>query len=82
MMWWGDGSWGVGSWVAMGLMMVVVLGAGIALAVWAVRDVGSWQGTLTRRPGSTRAEQELAERFARGEVDQAQLTRRADEPER
>ena len=39
MMWWGDGSWSVGSWVAMVLMMVVVLGVVIALGVWA--DLGA-----------------------------------------
>jgi uncharacterized membrane protein len=57
------------------LMMVVALGAVIALGVWAVRGVSSGQGILTRRAGSGRAEQELAERFARGEIDETQFTR-------
>lgn len=75
MMWWGDGSWGVGSWVAMLLMMVVVLGAVIALGVWAVRGVSSGQWALTGQTGPAQAEQELAERFARGEIDETQFTR-------
>ena len=75
MMWWGDGSWSVGSWVAMVLMMVVALGVVIALGVWTVRGVSSGQWTLTRRTGSARAEQELAERFARGEIDETQFAR-------
>jgi putative membrane protein len=57
------------------LMMVVVLGAVIALGVWAVRGVSSGQRTGTRRTGSARAERELAERFARGEIDETQFTR-------
>ena len=75
MMWWGNGSWGVGSWVAMGLMMVVGSGAVIALGVWALRGNRSKHEALPTRSGSARADQELCERFARGEIDEAQFTR-------
>ena len=74
MMIWGNGSWGVGSWVAMGLMMMVGFGAVIALGVWALRGNRSKHETLPRT-GSARADQELAKRFARGEIDEAQFTR-------
>lgn len=57
------------------LMMVVVVGVVIALGVSAVRAFGSGQITSTRRAGSGRADQELAERFARGEIDETQFTR-------
>ena len=75
MMWWGDGSWGFGSWAAMALMMVVVLGAGIVLGVGVIRGFTPGRRTLRQRAGSGLAEQKLAERFARGEIDEAQFTR-------
>ncbi len=75
MMWWGDGSWGPGSWVAMVLMMVVAVVAVAALGVWAVRNLGSGRALPAQRPDSSRAEAELAERFGRGEIDEAQFTR-------
>ena len=75
MMWWSNGRWGLGSWLAMGLMMVIFWAAVISLGVWAVRAVSTGHRALPRRRGPGRAEQELAERYARGEIDEAQLTR-------
>jgi putative membrane protein len=75
MMVWGNGSWSVSTWVAMGLMMMVGFGAVISLGVWALRVDRSGRGALPRRTGSARADQELAERFARGEIDEAQFPR-------
>ena len=51
------------------------LGAVISLLVWAVRAVSTGRPALPRRRGHGRAEQELAERYARGEIDEAQFTR-------
>ena len=72
-----DGSWGVGGWLAMSLMMLVFWGVPIALVVWLIR--GSFRprqadGTTLR----SSAEQVLAERYARGEIDEEEFTRRGE----
>jgi putative membrane protein len=74
MMWWSNGGWGLGTWLAMGLMMVIFWAAAISLVVWVVRAASTGQPALPRRREPGRAEQELAERYARGEIDEAQLT--------
>jgi putative membrane protein len=74
MMWWSNGGWGLGSWLAMGLMMVIFWAAVISLLVWVVRAVSTGHPALPQRRGHRRAEQELAERYARGEIDEAQFT--------
>lgn len=70
MMWfgWGSGSWV--SWLLMSVMMLVFWGGIIALVVWAIRGTG--------RPFEPRndAESILEERFARGEIDEAELDSR------
>jgi putative membrane protein len=77
MMDWNDG-WGVGNWVAMSLMMLVVWGVLIALVVLAVR------GSLRPpRPNSGTspdrdADRLLAERYARGEIDEDEFHRRSE----
>lgn len=73
-----DGSWGVGGWLVMGLMMVAMWGIPIALLVWLiVRGFGSGQSQPreSRRPD---AEETLAERFASGEIDEDEFTRRRE----
>lgn len=75
-MMWGNGtSWGVVGWMMMGLMMVVFWGGAIALTVWIVRR--GLHGARAGGPAAPvdRAGRELAERFARGEIDEAQFTR-------
>ena len=74
MMWWSNGGWGLGTWLTMGLMMVIFWAAVISLLVWAVRAVSTGQRALPRGRGHGRAEEELAERYARGEIDEAQFT--------
>ena len=71
MMWWSNGGWGTGSWLAMGLMMVNFFAAVTSLGV---RAVSTGHPALPQRRGHRRAEQELAERYARGEIDEAQFT--------
>lgn len=75
------GSWGAGGWLAMSLMMLVFWGLLALLAVWLVR-------TLRDRPPraggdelhspTARADEVLAERFARGEIDADEYTRRRE----
>jgi putative membrane protein len=73
-----DGSWGIGGWLAMGLMMVAIWGVPIALLVWLVtRNLGSGQSQGTAPPLAD-AEATLAERFARGEIDEDEFSRRSE----
>jgi putative membrane protein len=84
--------WGWGGWLAMSVMMVLFWGLVIAGIVVLVRYLtGSRQGggatfdtgpTSGARPSSSTgredAEDILAERFARGEIDEDEYTRRRE----
>lgn len=75
MMGWDSAGWAVGNWIAMGMTMVIFWGAVIAVIVWLIR-----RSRVSPRAGDAampvdRADRELAERFARGEIDEAQFTR-------
>ena len=77
MMGW-DGGWGILGWLAMGLMMVVVWGLPIALVVWAVqRDARRDQPSVTGPPRQD-ADQMLAQRYARGEIDEHEFAHRRE----
>jgi putative membrane protein len=72
MMW--DDSWSSGQWIAMALMMALFwIGAAVTV-VWLVRS----RGTSWRRPerDAHSAEDVLAERYARGEIDEEEFSRR------
>lgn len=74
MMYWGDydpSGWG---WVAMTLGMVVFWGLLITLAVVLVRGLN--RPTGQERVSRPTPEQLLAERFARGEIDEDEYRRR------
>jgi putative membrane protein len=78
MMWWNHGGWGAGDWLAMSFMMVVFWGLLIALVIWLVRSTRS-DRVPGRRPAgipAQPADEVLAERFARGEIDEDEYTRR------
>lgn len=79
MMWWDAGPWGLGTWFMMSLMMVVFWGGLIVLLVWLVQAVRT-DKNLGQLPGSppARADAVLAERFARGEIDEDEFKRRRD----
>ena len=75
----GDMGWG--GWLAMSLSFLVFWGLLIALVVWVVRTLradtsGDNQGPPPA-PG-IRAGEVLAERFARGEIDAEEFTRRRE----
>ena len=71
---------GWGGWLAMSLSFVVFWGLLIALVVWLVRSFRgerpSEQPPATTKPD--RADEVLAERFARGEIDEDEFTRRRE----
>jgi putative membrane protein len=75
MMWGYDVGWG--AWLAMSVMMILFWGLVIAGIVVLVRQLGGTRDGS--RPGSdsgrTSAEELLAERFARGEIDEDAYTR-------
>lgn len=68
MMSWG-GQWGWGAWLAMSLMMLVFL----SVVVWAF--LAAARGSSNQRQ---RSEEILADRFARGEIDEDEYRRRRD----
>ena len=79
MWWYGDGSgWGWGGWILMGVVMVVFWAVVITLVVLAVRYLTADRGTRPAPPAPApgRAEDLLAERFARGEIDEEEYRRR------
>jgi putative membrane protein len=75
MMGWNHGGWGAGGWLAMSVMMVIFWGAVILLGVWLVRSTRSTPTKLELGAVTDRAERLLAERFARGEMDETEFAR-------
>ena len=69
MMWWAD-DWGWGAWLPMSLMML----ASVALIVWACVLLPHSTGHDRRTSG----EDILAERFARGEIDEGEYQHRRE----
>lgn len=78
MMWWNHGGWGAGDWLAMSFMMVVFWGLLIALVVWLVRGNRPERGPADHPAidPTQRADEVLAEQFARGEIDEDEFTNR------
>ena len=77
MMWVDDGGWGAGQWVVMSLMMLVFWGGLIALVVWLFRTNRSESPAPPAPPART-PDQMLDERFAKGEIDEEEFTRRRE----
>jgi putative membrane protein len=75
--WYGDG-WGWPGWLLMAAVMVVFWAVVITLVVLAVRYLTADRAARPAPPASTpnRAEDLLAERFARGEIDDEEYRRR------
>ncbi len=78
MMWWNEGGWGPEAWILMTLTMIAVWGGFIALLVWLFRDGTNQSSGAAPQSPTSKADQVLAERFARGEIDEGEFTRRRD----
>jgi putative membrane protein len=75
MLWWNHGGWGAGDWLAMSFMMILFWGL---LVLWLVRSNRRDLVRTDRPTGdpAQRADEVLAERFARGEIDENELPKR------
>jgi putative membrane protein len=73
MMGYHTGGWDGGDWVAMALMMLAFWGIVVAVVVWAIRSA---RGAGDR--DAVPPERVLADRFARGEIDDDEYRRRHD----
>jgi len=76
-MMWGYG-WGWGSWLVMGVTMVLFWGLIIAAIIALVRYLGATRETSRSIHGQARPEDVLAERFARGEIDENEYQHRRE----
>ncbi|GAA5198215.1 hypothetical protein GCM10023346_34870 [Arthrobacter gyeryongensis] len=74
MMWGWGGNIGIGGWIAMGLMMLLVWGGIATLVVLLLRGNHSGGRGLQGPPDDS--ERILNERFARGEIDETELAAR------
>ncbi|HUZ11140.1 MAG TPA: SHOCT domain-containing protein [Acidimicrobiales bacterium] len=77
---WNGGGWGWGAWVFMAVMMVLFWGAIITGAIMIVRYSRDRHGPQPpiARDDHDPAMRVLDERFARGEIDADEYTRRRD----
>ncbi|KMO82625.1 hypothetical protein MAAFP003_4098 [Mycobacterium ahvazicum] len=75
---WGWGGMGSGGWILMTVLMVLFWAAVITAVVLAIRYLTGPRhtGAHPPGPGPARAEGLLAERFARGEIDEDEYQRR------
>jgi putative membrane protein len=78
MTWHDQWGWGVGGLFVMVVFMLLFWGAIIALVVWAVRQFRPPGPPPPPAHGGDPAMRILEERFARGEIDADEFTRRRD----
>ncbi|WP_400160517.1 SHOCT domain-containing protein [Arthrobacter sp. BPSS-3] len=72
--WYGSG-WGIGGWIVMAVLMLIFWGGVVTVVVLLLRRPHPGQG-FAERPAQDEAERILNERFARGEIDEQELTAR------
>lgn len=75
-MYWTDGSWGWGGWIVMVLSMAVFWGLLVWVAVAFARAASGGDGSP--RSDATTAQDLLASRFARGEIDEEEYRSRSE----
>ena len=74
----GYGGWGVGAWLMMALITLAVLALIVAGVVALNRRSHSTTPLLLAGTGGSDALRTLNDRFARGEIDEAEYTKRRD----
>lgn len=74
---WGH-SWGAGSWIVLGVVTILLVTALVTVLVLAVRYLSSSQQAPAQPAVSTQdhSDRLLADRFARGEIDEDEFRRR------
>jgi putative membrane protein len=75
MMYW-DGNIGVWGYILMGVSFVLFWGAILTAIILFARSMGAGSRRYEGGPGAGVAENLLAERFARGEIDESEYTAR------
>jgi putative membrane protein len=75
---WHHDGWGPGAWIAMGLTMLAFWGLVVAVVVYVIRNVGHGPSGHAAAAGGDEALRILDERFARGEIDSDEYTRRRE----
>ena len=79
MMWGYGAGWGWGAWLTMGVGMILFWGLVIGGVIVLTRYLaGTRYHPSSDAPGRTTAEQILAERFARGEIDEDEYRQRRE----
>ncbi len=74
-----DGNWGGGDWLAMGAMMLLSWAVVIGLVVWAVRSIRDEpQNPESGRTTGASPDDILAERYARGEIEENEFLHRRE----
>jgi putative membrane protein len=73
--WYGDG-WGGGSWLAMAIIFLLFWGGVAALVIYLLRRGQARIDADRIQPAHHDAERILSERFARGEIDAEEFTKR------
>ena len=72
----GGGTWGMGGWIAMVVLMVLFWAGVVSVIVVLLRHTHSDHGTPLMRPLHHETERILNERFARGEIDETEYIAR------
>ena len=81
LMMWGYGAgWGWGAWLTMGIGMILFWGLVIGGGIVLIRYLAGtrYHDPSSGGPGRTEPEQILAERFARGDIDEDEYRRRCE----
>lgn len=73
---WSDGGMGIGAWILMAVVMILFWGGVVALVIYLVRRPSAGHSEHLLLPTHHDAERILNERFARGEIDEAEFTAR------
>jgi putative membrane protein len=77
-MWHYHDSWSVGDYVGMGVGMLLFLALVVLVVIAVLRSFPQHRNESAQRRASDRAEELLAERFARGEIDSDEFQRSRD----